>query len=64
MEGSGVGWAAMVGNRSAMLRRVPAAVGQRELTAQQQQAAAAAIDELVDQFLLSRTEIAGFDGRR
>ena len=42
------------------LGRVPAAIRQRELTAEQQQAAAAAIDELVDQFLLGGSEIAGF----
>ena len=39
---------------------VPAAIRQRELTAEQQQAAAAAIHELADQFLLAGSEIAGF----
>jgi hypothetical protein len=42
------------------VRGVPAAIRQRELTAQQQQAAAAAIHELADQFLLAGSEIAGF----
>ena len=51
----------MVGSRSVSARGVPAAIGERELAAEQQQAAAAAIDELVDQFLLAGSEIAGFD---
>ena len=44
------------------VRRVPAAVGQREAAAQEQQAAAAPIHKLADQLLLRRGEVARFHG--
>ena len=51
----------VVGSRSVRFDGVPAAIRQRELAAEQQQAAAAAIHELANQFLLAGSEIAGFD---
>ncbi len=43
------------------VRAGPAAVGQRKTAAEQQQAAAAPVDELADQVLLRQREVARFD---
>src|SRR6185295_16863964 len=47
------------GEKIREIRRVPAAIGQCELTAEQQQAAAASIHEIANQCLLRGSEIAG-----
>src|SRR5437660_714989 len=61
MKGAGLGWERR-GQQIGELRGVPAAIRERELPAEEQHAAAAAIHELADEFLLAGGEIPGFNG--